>query len=84
MAVDNAYGTCIGFDTKREATEACRLARAYVKVHGDIDFSSFPYDLDQPLTYDLVDDIRRHWERDYPALDNQKKGHPNEYPHAHP
>lgn len=46
---DYAYGTCLSFDTRREAEEAKRFARAYAKRWGDVDFDSFPYSLTEPL-----------------------------------
>jgi hypothetical protein len=51
--IDSIDGTLVGFDTKIEAEESASFARAYVKRHGDIDFLSFPYDLDQELYYDV-------------------------------
>jgi hypothetical protein len=47
-AVDNRYNTCLWLKTKRDAEECCTFARAYVKRHGDINFNSFPYNLDTP------------------------------------
>lgn len=49
--IDNLDGYCLEYDTKAEALVAKQFAVAYVKLHGDIDLGSFPYDLNSPLTY---------------------------------
>lgn len=38
---------CVSFETKREAEEAAKFARAYVRRWGGIDLGSFPYSLDE-------------------------------------
>lgn len=48
---DDLDGSCVSFDTKAAADDAARFARRYVKRHGDIDLQSFPFQMDQPLTY---------------------------------
>ncbi len=68
QVVDNAYATVIGTDTKREATEAARFARQYVKRHGDIDFGSFPWSLEHSLRYDNETDIDQWWEERMRAI----------------
>jgi hypothetical protein len=64
---DAAYTTCLGFRTKAEATDAASFARAYIKEHGDIDFCSFPYSIDDELHYCNIEDIERWWAVTYPA-----------------
>lgn len=65
QVVDWAYAATLGADIKAQATEIARMARAYVKKHGDIDFGSFPYTLDQPLEYCDPDEIDDWW-AEYP------------------
>ena len=43
LLIDSIDGTLVGFETKREALENRYFARQYVKIHGDIDFCSFPF-----------------------------------------
>ncbi len=50
--VDTIDGTLIGNANRNRAMECKRFAIAYVRLHGDIDFCSFPYTLEQPLYYD--------------------------------
>lgn len=64
--VDWAYATVVGFDRKADAQDAHWFARQYVKKHGDIDFRSFPYTLDDPLGYGDVEGVRHFWEVEYP------------------
>ena len=61
MVGDAAYATCVGFRTKAEATDAARFYRAYIKVHGDIDLCSVPWELTDELTYDDPAGIERWW-----------------------
>lgn len=68
QVIDWAYATTIGgFETKADAIEAKRFASEYVKKHGDIDFNSFPYSLDEPLLYDRPRSIERFWSEEYPS-----------------
>jgi hypothetical protein len=45
--VDSDSGGCLSWNTKREAEEAARFARAYVRRWGRIDFQSLPLSLDE-------------------------------------
>jgi hypothetical protein len=45
--IDDLEGLTVGFDTKREALEAAKFARAYVRKWGGINFAAFPYGMDQ-------------------------------------
>jgi hypothetical protein len=67
MLIDWAYGNTVGFARKADAQDAHWFAREYVKEHGDIDFSTFPYELEEPLVYDDVERVRRWWSVEYPA-----------------
>lgn len=67
QVIDWAYATTIGgFERKEDAEDAKRFSKEYVKSHGDIDFTTFPYDLSEPLFYDRPEEIERFWEREYP------------------
>ena len=64
--VDDIDGSLVGFDTKAEATDAKKFAAQYVRVHGDIDLQSFPFSIDQPLSYadrgiDFEDAVTQRW-----------------------
>ena len=64
LTVDNLNSTLISHETRKDANECAQFAREYVKTHGDIDFSNFPYGFDSPLTYcraDEDDDRERAW-----------------------
>lgn len=63
---DAAYAVCVGFRTKREATEAASFYRAYIKRHGDIDLCSVPWSLDDELHYDDPERYERWWAVEYP------------------
>jgi hypothetical protein len=45
--VDADTTGCLSWDTKKEAEDMARFARAYVRKWGSIDFQSFPYSLDE-------------------------------------
>ena len=64
LLIDSIDGTLVGFETKREALENRYFARQYVKIHGDIDFCSFPYGLNEPLTYDKYEGREREYKED--------------------
>lgn len=50
--IDNLDGACLESNTRDDAENMATFARAYVKRHGDVDFNSFPYKLEDPLVYD--------------------------------
>ena len=65
--IDWAYATVVGFPRKADAQDAHWFAREYVKRHGDIDFRSFPYRLEDPLDYENAQGVADFWEREYPG-----------------
>ena len=64
ICVDSVDGTLVGHETKAEALDTMKFARQYVKIHGDIDFLTFPYSLDEPLHYDKYDGREREYKED--------------------
>lgn len=52
QCIDSKYELCLscGNGTKKDALSLKSFAIAYVKVHGDINFESFPFSIDEPLT----------------------------------
>ena len=67
QVVDWAYSKTI--DTGPDKLQALRirdLAEDYTKKWGDVDFSSFPYSLDQTFEYDDRREVERSWREDFP------------------
>lgn len=59
---DLAYDKVLtGFDL-HQARDVARFAQEYVDRHGDIDLNAFPYEIDQPLRYDLPRNVIRYWD----------------------
>jgi hypothetical protein len=56
--IDWKTGGVVCFLTKAEANDFKRFSKEYVKRHGDINFQSFPMDLDQPLSERDYGEIR--------------------------
>jgi hypothetical protein len=48
--VDALYGSCVSFESMRQAQRNATFARAYVRKWGEINVQSFPYTLDDPWT----------------------------------
>lgn len=46
---DERTGMCLCLDSKTQAQECARFARAYIRRHGDINLGQFPFSLDTPL-----------------------------------
>ena len=65
---DREYGLCLSFgEGKRwEQIEGARFCKNYVRIHGDINFNSFPYGMFDPISwanenremFDITDDPR--------------------------
>jgi hypothetical protein len=53
--IDDIESLCVGFNTKREALDAAKFCRDYVRKWGWINVSSFPYTLDQEPCTEGVD-----------------------------
>lgn len=68
QVVDYAYANTIGGFSRREARDVLRFAEEYVERHGDIDFNSFPYDLDDELVYDDWEFQVQWWDNEYPEI----------------
>jgi len=68
QVVDYAYANTIGGFSSREAREVLRFAKEYVERHGDIDFNSFPYDLDDELVYDDWEFQVQWWDNEHPEI----------------
>lgn len=54
QVVDTKYGLCLmaGEGKYWQQVEMARFAKNYVRIHGDIDFRSFPYGIFDELHYD--------------------------------
>jgi hypothetical protein len=56
QAVDGKHGMTLAARNKTDAENTCRFARAYVRIHGDIDFSRMPYSVDQPFVPEDIEE----------------------------
>lgn len=73
LLIDSTDGTLVGFDTKADALWARKFSRKYVRLHGDIDLLTFPYTLDEPLSYDKYEGREREYKEDLTGEKSTRK-----------